>query len=71
MNNIRFVAPIDDSDAFLKAVTADAVFPVAVCLVLRAVEAGLGEGAVQLHIESKVALHWRQAGLAHAVTWVR
>ena len=71
VNNIRFVAPIDDSDAFLKAVATDAVFPVAVCLVLRAVEAGLGEGAVQLHIESKVALHWRQAGLAHAVTWVR
>ena len=40
------MAPIYDDDTFLKAITANAVLPVAVCQVPGTVVAGPGEGAV-------------------------
>ena len=46
MISFRFVAPIYDDDTFLKAITTNAVLPVAVCLVPGTVVAGLREGAV-------------------------
>ena len=70
VNNIKYVAPIYNDDTFFKAIATNAVLPVAISLVPGTVVACLGQGAVQLHIEGEVALHWRQAGLAYTVTWV-
>ena len=65
-----YVAPIYNDDAFFKAIATNAVLPIAVCPVPGTVVACPGEGTIQLNIEGEVTLHWRQAGIAHTVTWV-
>ena len=70
VNKILLEAPIYDNETFLKAIATNAVLPVAVCPVPGTVVACPGEGTIQLNIEGEVTLHWRQAGIAHTVTWV-
>ena len=70
VNKILLEAPIYDNETFLKAIATNAFLPVAVCPVPGTVVACPGEGTIQLNIEGEVTLHWRQAGIAHTVTWV-
>ena len=63
-------SPVDRDQTPLRAVSRDAMLPVAVCDVQGTVVAGLRECVVEFHVEGVGALHGRSAGDTDAVARV-
>ena len=66
----QFIPPVDRDQPPLRAVSRDAMLPVAVCDVQGTVVAGLRECVVEFHVEGVGALHGRSPGDTDAVTRV-